>query len=257
MESTILPLELMHEHRNYLSLSAIIIACYSLLKDKDLKKTAKFIVVSVVVLLSVLTFIRSQTWSSYGQLMTTMADRQPTSVRAQYAAGRFYYVKAKKANSQEYLDFFSIKADQHFMNVVYSNSTSIMGHVGIIFLYELNNKKVSNKLLIELQERLSGSSLFSQDLRAFVELVRCYADMRCLIHQETVVILAKGLVNRKLLDGSSFEELLNHLIVIYINNGAYSDALNLLRDLRVDIGGEIFDSLEAIVMKKMGQKAEY
>lgn len=258
MESTILPLELMHEHRNYLSLSAVVIACYSLLKDKCFKKTTTLIVVFVVVLLSVLTFIRSQTWSSYGQLTTTMADRQPLSVRAQSAAGRFYYVKAEKAKNQEQLDYFLTKADQHFMNVVYGNGTSIMGHVGIIFLYELNNKKVSERLLIDLQERLSGSSLLNQDLRAFIELVKCYADMRCLIHRKTMETLAKGLVTRKLLNGSPFEELLNHLIVIYINNGAYSDALNLVRDLRVERGGrEIFDSLETIILQKKVNKIEY
>jgi len=87
-ESTILPLELYFEHRNYLPSLCLIFILFQLgieLHNKT-KKTFIYLSSSYLLLISFITAITTPIWGDSLRLFTTWAEENPTSVRAQHAA---------------------------------------------------------------------------------------------------------------------------------------------------------------------------
>ncbi|MFC1749750.1 hypothetical protein ACFL2V_13195 [Pseudomonadota bacterium] len=85
LESTVLPLELYFEHRNYLPMIGPIIALAYYL-DKLLEVKRKKVIIWVGVLLGVMSVTsmnHSYTWGDHSRLIETWAKEQPKSVRAQ------------------------------------------------------------------------------------------------------------------------------------------------------------------------------
>jgi hypothetical protein len=82
LESTVFPLELMFEHRNYLGLSGVVIALVSLVPLVIRQQRAIVAMGAVVVLtLSAMTWQRAQTWSSPANMYVYMYGAHPESPR--------------------------------------------------------------------------------------------------------------------------------------------------------------------------------
>ncbi|MEE4163656.1 MAG: hypothetical protein V2I25_14230 [Woeseiaceae bacterium] len=82
LESTVIGLELMFEHRNYLGLLGILLAGGDLLRQVVPKPSAMAAAAAVLVIItSALTFDRVQTWSSPGELYVAAYESHPASPR--------------------------------------------------------------------------------------------------------------------------------------------------------------------------------
>jgi tetratricopeptide (TPR) repeat protein len=86
MESTIFPLEIYFEHRNYLPSIGIFIGLISLVNDLQ-KKLSSFLVPSVIVVLFLIyllfsNLILSKTWGDPANLFIKFSGDQPSSIRA-------------------------------------------------------------------------------------------------------------------------------------------------------------------------------
>lgn len=90
LESTIFPLELAHEHRNYIALMGPLFAGAGLIRQgyRHLGRTTYvFIVIILVGSMGILTYLRSNDWSSYQNLVIAESSYHPGSPRAQAAMG--------------------------------------------------------------------------------------------------------------------------------------------------------------------------
>ncbi|TQE98451.1 MAG: tetratricopeptide repeat protein [Spiribacter salinus] len=88
--STILGLELVHEHRNYLASAGVLTAVFALLLDgrePALASTRRFALVALIVVYGVTTAIRASEWSDPLRLAYFEAKRNPESPRALNAFG--------------------------------------------------------------------------------------------------------------------------------------------------------------------------
>lgn len=88
LESTILPLELIFEHRNYVGMSGLFIAVYgaydtisSRLSRRFLARIAVVVIALAFIGLSTLLAIRSWTWSDNRKLILTSIEEHPSSQR--------------------------------------------------------------------------------------------------------------------------------------------------------------------------------
>jgi tetratricopeptide (TPR) repeat protein len=94
LESTSLPLELLHEHRNYLGSYGIILSITTLaltvLYRLNSRILIKVIPVLVLLTFSGMTHLRANEWKSNVSLALSEAARNPDSPRATYAAARIY-----------------------------------------------------------------------------------------------------------------------------------------------------------------------
>jgi len=88
--STVLNLELVYEHRNYLASLGPLLALLALLLDGRVQEMAflrRFTVVALIVLYGFFTFLRASEWGDPLRLAHAEAARQPDSPRAQYELG--------------------------------------------------------------------------------------------------------------------------------------------------------------------------
>jgi hypothetical protein len=142
MESTVLPLELIFEHRNYLPSSGFAIAVpVAVLRLCKRAETLRFlpVICGICLLLTVLLVIRSQAWTDTHTLARFNAVNHPNSPRA-----NFYYAlalteefkQAKAANEgAEYEAALAVAARSHYMRM-YELAPSDMA--GVIMLYQFD-----------------------------------------------------------------------------------------------------------------------
>jgi len=94
LESTIFPLEIAHEHRNYLADYGILLALGSALVQAPLRRLAPAMQTALPVLFLLLfsytTWLRSEQWSDNINHAIYEARHHPQSHRAVFAAGRIY-----------------------------------------------------------------------------------------------------------------------------------------------------------------------
>jgi hypothetical protein len=95
LESSFLPLEIAHEHRNYLpAIGPLMAAVYALgtaFSDRD--RIFLALCTTLAVALASITFLRAQAWASEEQLIVTMARYHPRSARAQAMLAELYAVR--------------------------------------------------------------------------------------------------------------------------------------------------------------------
>jgi hypothetical protein len=92
LESSFLPLEIAHEHRNYLpAIGPLMAAVYALsaaFSNRD--RLALALCALLAIALASLTFLRAQTWANDEQLIVTMAQHHPRSASAQAMLAELY-----------------------------------------------------------------------------------------------------------------------------------------------------------------------
>jgi len=90
LESTVLPLELIHEHRNYLALLGPLLTLKPLLEKLYSRKgplIGSMVAVTIIIAVSFPAYLRSVDWKSHENLIIAESSYHPRSARAQGALG--------------------------------------------------------------------------------------------------------------------------------------------------------------------------
>jgi hypothetical protein len=98
LTGTILPLELIYEHRNYFSSFGLLLALIPLLavpRHEWLAVPRYLLLAGLLFCWSALTAMTSYAWGSPLRLAEELADRAPASPRAQYELGRTYIIYSR------------------------------------------------------------------------------------------------------------------------------------------------------------------
>ncbi|WP_297791880.1 hypothetical protein [uncultured Marinobacter sp.] len=116
IESTILPLELYFEHRNYLPSVGIILCVAFLLSVAKIPQYMKvFVAASVIIFCSFQTFYLAKTWGTPDQLFLKWEMDEPKSVRAKVSYAHFLYSKGFPENSVEFIEDAMVYAPNSMM----------------------------------------------------------------------------------------------------------------------------------------------
>jgi hypothetical protein len=99
MTATVIPLELVFEHRNYFAslglILAVLAACGPLAAQPAMRRIAPVLLVAWIGWLGFVTALRVQEWQHPLRLVESLASKQPLSPRTQYELGRSYLVVSK------------------------------------------------------------------------------------------------------------------------------------------------------------------
>ena len=106
MESTILPLELVFEHRNYLPSFGLIVAATDLLAGATLfmANHRRYLAGAVIVLLAALTWLRAEAWSSETGILATALVANPESQRARADLANVLTVAGRPVDARRLLE---------------------------------------------------------------------------------------------------------------------------------------------------------
>jgi len=172
IESTILPLELIHEHRNYLAVYGVILGLAYLLTRLPYEKLARPVLtitpVLVISLLAFTTWVRAGQWSDNVSQAVYEARHHPESFRSVYAAGRIHARLALAGQTS------SIEQATHYLTIANDLGPSdIMPSIVLMKLYYLLDRPVKQEWLDTVLNRLEHGRVKPAHISALNELVEC------------------------------------------------------------------------------------
>lgn len=203
MESTVLALEIAHEHRNYLPIYGILLPLfYYLLHPLSSPGTLRFRYFAAVFLIGLFAFntaSRAQNWSNLFDLSQYEVDNHPNSPRANLQMGYLYSrsiingpdgVEINYPIAREYLERSSM---------LQKNFT-----VGLFELIHLNSSrgKIPEKnWLIDLSNRLENEPFSANSSNSLVKLESCQVKGDCKLSNEEMDELLKAALRNPTLSG--------------------------------------------------------
>jgi len=189
IESTIIPLEIAHEHRNYLPMIGILLAgFYYLLNPRLMPRILRLKILLALLLISMLGFsthVRSTQWGDLLEHAMLEAENHPASPRAQQQLGRMYFKLYKHEAREEFyqraLKCFqaSSSLDPHFKSGLYAR---------IILDYNAG-RPPPPEVINEFRYRLQLARTEPGDITMFDSLVKCQLSGDCKLPDQTVIEL--------------------------------------------------------------------
>lgn len=196
IESSLIPLELAHEHRNYLPMAGFIFAAFYYLTSPNtphLSLRLRFgLAALLVTLLAFSTHVRAKQWGNLLEHAILEVENHPASPRAQQQLGRMYF-KLYQAERRE--DFY-FKAKQHFETASKLDSHFKSGLYAMIILEFTAGKNPSDQTLEEFQYRIKNKRREPGDIAMFESLVRCQINGGCKLADSVMLELMEAEVNR-------------------------------------------------------------
>lgn len=202
LESTILPLELAYEHRNYLPSFGIIFMLILSLKltfTYQLKSRSPVIILLVlfVIFLTAATHTRAYIWS--GSLKENIVDatNHPQSIRANIHAGNSFSIFAKYAKEENQKKIYMDQGEAYYKRALALNPNSINPYFGWIFMYYENRLYPPQQLLDELKSKISTSQVDATTINGLDSLTNCKIDKFCKFSDEEYLTIMEQAFDNK------------------------------------------------------------
>lgn len=196
LESTTLPLELIHEHRNYLPLwgPAFALAYYGFraAASADTVVFRRGGLILLIAVFSVVTALRADQWGNSVMHAITEASNHPQSERANQQLGRTYVLLADQENNNPE---FVRAAAEAFEKAIHANDSGVVALVSLIQLKMRVNAPVDPTLLDELEKRLATKPQSPSVVPAMRVLVDCQLYSYCKFKPDEMARLFNALLN--------------------------------------------------------------
>jgi hypothetical protein len=173
LESTIFPLEIAHEHRNYLADYGILLAVTSALAQAPLRRFAGPIKMAApalfFLLFSYTTWLRSEQWSDNINHAIYEARHHPQSARAVFAAGRIHARLTLQGQQPGHKD----KAFEYLERASELDKAGIMPDVTLVKLSYLVGRPVNPTQFDRMLDKLSRYPVSPSDILSLKALAEC------------------------------------------------------------------------------------
>ncbi|BBJ00037.1 hypothetical protein FGKAn22_17290 [Ferrigenium kumadai] len=204
LESTVIPLEIAFEHRNYLPMFGILLplAYYTLNPRLHLPslRLRRMAFMALVILFAGLTAARAQQWGDTLLMRTLEVERHPYSVRAHTdLAGLYDHLPP--TSREEAIDLYN-KAIFHYQQAAYNAPSNISGLLGILVVNAERGLQPDEALIEMLEQRLATVPFGPPNKNSLIGLARCLADGSCVVNAEIIARLYRAALSNPLLTGS-------------------------------------------------------
>lgn len=193
MESTFIPLELVHEHRNYVPSLGILLCLVLFLYQLKSRKVMLALVLLCFMWFSWVTYVRSVEWSSEMRHAIAEVKNHPASGRANYQLGRVMYYAYKKRPLEA--SYFS--SSQFFKNAIELTEHNLNAYIGHFILDGEANKTLNRELYQAFLQRLEFAPVRSQSLAYFQTLSKCQMEQRCPFSHEQFITIFQAMNRNK------------------------------------------------------------
>lgn len=199
--STVLPLELVYEHRNYLPSLGVFLALFGIFfhvwpRDAERRRTIRLALVMIslglIAIYAGFTTIRAKVWGSPYRLAYFEATTHPQSPRANYDLARYMMVSAAGANA------VGFQLGQQLME-----KTSRLENAGLqplqalIFMSAKNHLPIDKDWWVELRARIRKDPISAEGVGALYSLIQCGIDGVCHYDKQDVSELGSVLATAR------------------------------------------------------------
>jgi tetratricopeptide (TPR) repeat protein len=214
MESTVIPLEIAHEHRNYLpAIGPLLAVVYYLFRLTNSPRFAGFAAATMVLLLGAATAIRAEQWRDPFSLALMEARHHPASSRAHYELGGRYFALNQDGSNPE----LDIKAKEHFIQATKLAPYRQKPYFALIMLAFRAGKTPEPWVLSEMTERFRSQPFQAGESEDFKLLVDCQFGGICRLAHAQVIELFGAALNNPTLNSQNKVILLTQLASYYAN----------------------------------------
>lgn len=210
LESTFLPLELAHEHRNYLPVFGLLFTLtYYLLNpasDKSSLGTRRGIAVFFILFMAGITFLRASTWGDHILLKEKEVAHHPNSIRANIDMGSFY--ATMPALSQSEAEEFYQNSYTHYVQASTLSPTDTLGLFGLIQLNLKSGLPLEHSWIPVLAQRIEKSPFATSTGNSLMSLQKCVISKTCELPPESLETLLRAALGNSTLQGKARGQLL-------------------------------------------------
>lgn len=231
MESTILPLNLVHEHRNYLpSLGLIFIFVLSLSliisRVKFINSNLFFLLITLF--FSFITINRAYDWSDPLLLSVRLAQRHPLSVTANYEMG---YAYAKVYEQTHDPDAAHI-AKTALKKAESLTSTNMQPAIALAHVNAMLGEPEDHALINKIVNDFRTGKVSSIEIISLRQYVNCYIESKCGISDTTIYSMFNNLLENSSLQGRIRDDVL-YIYSSYLltRQTSIEQALSIMRDI--------------------------
>lgn len=199
LESTLIPLELIFEHRNYLPLFGILLAVFfiaeQLLNNIKLRYIIAFTSIVWISLITYTTVIRVEQWKNPLALALADIEYHPNSVRANSALAGVYAGLVRSSKGEINEEVFSL-ADTQFKKAIKLETGSSGNLVGRLALYSVHGKELPRSEFDSIIESLKQKEIDAGAHNALKGLTFCLIDGICNMSTEDYMALMYAPLSR-------------------------------------------------------------
>ncbi|MCU7919842.1 MAG: tetratricopeptide repeat protein [Candidatus Thiodiazotropha sp. (ex Epidulcina cf. delphinae)] len=232
LESTIFPLEIAHEHRNYLPSVGVFMAVFYYLMKAPVKigniHLGRTAIPLVILFLSLITWNRASIWATPLDLALVNLESHPNSPRWQFETGRVYEELSLHQNKRG--KELANLAINHFQQAArLGGDHQAAGLIAIVHMSTIHKRDISTSLLDELNDALSNAKVGATSILNLEQLTLCVAHQECYLPYETIENFHESVMANPVISRSARGRLKADLAQLALNIGRPSDALDLLQ----------------------------
>lgn len=223
LESTIYPLDIAYEHRNYLPMYGVVLAMFFYLLHPGfhpryllLRRAVSFL---LILMFAFGTFSRASAWSNPYDFALTEFNHHPDSVRANIELGYAYDNLVAATPEAEY-EYYSL-AQKRYERAAQLDKSDIAGLTGLIISSARRGRSVEAAWVDELSLRLAYAPYAAITSDKLLGLTICHLKNECKLRSEWVGNLLDAALSNPTLSG------LNRAKVLY-GKGSY--LVNVMHD---------------------------
>lgn len=186
LTSTVLPLELVYEHRNYFASFGLLLTVIPLLavpKATWFALPRRALAIVLIVYWGSLTALTAYAWGDPLRLAENLAWRAPQSPRAQYELGRTYIIYSLYDPNSA----FRPLAEAALEHASLLPGSSILPEQALIFMNSRMQLPIKDAWWNAMMTELKAHKPTVQDESSLVALVSCARDQNCVLPQDKMV----------------------------------------------------------------------
>jgi protein O-mannosyl-transferase len=253
LESTVFPLELMHEHRNYLPSLALIFVIMHMIQSPSINTPAMRTAMlgggaAMLLYFGLLTYLRADMYGNDYRRTQIESQYHGGSTRAQYEAGALMVNLYNDENSPMYRSPILLGlANKHFKQANMLDPGFKLGLVGMLQLDCLSEKTSNEKTLSELNRRFKSGPNRVLDRTALSGIPRMTIDETLCLSREQVNQLFHSALSNPLVYGLKKSRILTiYALYLWLGQKNYPDALVALDQAYELNNNDIVNRLNAI-----------
>lgn len=220
MESTVFPLELVHEHRNYFATFGLFLLVPLYLRrvsKPEVQRVCAVLFCAYVALLGFVTHVRAMQWSNHVDWAALEAANHPASPRAAYELARVYMALMGRTGDAH----FGELADQALVQATHTYLPGVLPFLARIQLAYFRHQDPAPGVLKEATHAFEHWPYRNVNTAALRSFVTCQIEGQCRLPDAQAVELLESALKNPRISNKGRGEVIKLLAQYYINK--YND----------------------------------
>ncbi|MEX0950875.1 MAG: hypothetical protein WDZ86_01210 [Gammaproteobacteria bacterium] len=220
IESTIVPLELVFEHRNYLpAMGLLLVLMYYLLYPAGFEKTRRTRTIAAILLIalfSVTTALRASQWGDPLLHALLEVKHSPESARINHTVANAYVIAADKLDPAGKARAYA-EAEKYYLNAISFDDGNITGLASLYILESRLGDRASADRYEKILNHFEHKKLRAHDANVISKLLACARKGHCKLQREDIDRLVESLESGPGFNGKYAALIYSHLGQHYWN----------------------------------------